>query len=150
MVTPASHILHEIDRCACRKLLLLSDSIKAMNSTSGRSESRREVSCPRRRAHIEERRAGHELVLYDPVAGRLHVLNLTAAQVWRLCDGDKTSGSIAERLAGDFQVDALTDPGLDVRRVLRTFMLAGLVEDNSDGSHAEARHHCGSEKVDGG
>lgn len=92
---------------------------------------------PRRRSHVEERLAGEDLVLYDPAGGRLHVLNATAAAIWRLCDGSLSAPAIAGRFSADFRVDPGQDPQADARLLLRSLFEAGLVEERT-GDHAAA------------
>jgi hypothetical protein len=89
----------------------------------------RMVSLPRRRANVEERNAGSELVLYDPAGGRLHVLNETAAAVWRMCDGSLPAPLLAGRLSSEFEVKHDQDPVADVQRLLSSMFEAGLIED---------------------
>lgn len=93
--------------------------------------SSRDVSYPCRRAHVEERVAGADLVLYDPVGGRLHVLNETAALVWRLCDGSLQNLDIADRFRAAFRFDGDFSPEADIREILHSFLAAGLIEAKS-------------------
>lgn len=91
----------------------------------------RDPSRPCRRPHIEERQAGEHLILYDPVGGRLHDLNATAAAVWRMCDGSVPATVIASRLGEEFDVGHDHNPQEDVRALLREFLQAGLIEDGA-------------------
>ncbi len=67
-----------------------------------------------------------EVVLYDPVAPRLLVLNATGAAVWRRCDGSMTVRALVRAL-----IDALGAPpeqvGADVDAFLRQLLEAGLL-----------------------
>jgi hypothetical protein len=123
----------------------------APEAVSQGSASGGEVSWPRRRSHVEERRAGEDLVLYDPAGGRLHVLNATAAAIWRLCDGSLPAPAIAGRFSTDFRVDPGQDPPGDARLLLRSLFEAGLIEEKA-GDHgaasAEAPKHDGKQEVD--
>ena len=103
----------------------------ATNGVGNEDDPGREVQWPRRRSHVEERAAGSDLVLYDPVGGRLHVLNATAAAVWRLCDGSLQAPALADRFSAGFRVGQGQDPLSDVRELLRSFLDAGLIEDNA-------------------
>ena len=78
---------------------------------------------------MEERQAGADLVLYDAAGGRLHVLNATAAAVWRMCDGSHAMPAIVGRIGSEFSVDTENSPESDVRALLRSFLEAGLIED---------------------
>ena len=76
---------------------------------------------PLRRGGIEERLAASELVLYDPLRGRLHVLNQTAAAVWRLCDGNTQVGVMVARLEAGFRnLEGFNVYG-DIASILRAF-----------------------------
>jgi hypothetical protein len=67
---------------------------------------------PRRRDDLQERRIGDDLMVYDPRARMVHVLNGSAAQVYRLCDGSHDLDAIVRHLRAAFQVPE----GRDVRR----------------------------------
>ena len=57
---------------------------------------------PRAREDVVFRELATEWVLYDPRSRQLHVLNVTAALVWSLCDGatdlDGMVGAVRETL----------------------------------------------------
>lgn len=80
---------------------------------------------------LRERQAGNDLVLYDPQRGRMHVLNASAAMIWRLCDGSRTEEEIVARLTSEFEVDEAADPARDVSEILGLFKKENLL-DNSD------------------
>lgn len=82
---------------------------------------------PSRAPGIEERIAGNDLVLYDATGGRLHVLNLTAAAVWRLCDGSKTVDDILEQVGVEFAFNDGDQPRSDVRGLLGNLREQGLI-----------------------
>jgi hypothetical protein len=53
-----------------------------------------------------------ELVLYDARNGQAFVLNSTAARIWALCDGSRTTNTVARAIATDYGITnrrALTD-----------------------------------------
>jgi len=56
----------------------------------------------RRRPEVICQPAGEEMLLYDPVADAVHVLNCTALAVWELCDGQHTTGDIVAYLRTHF------------------------------------------------
>jgi PqqD family protein of HPr-rel-A system len=67
-----------------------------------------------------------ELVVYEPRTGQAYVLNPTAAQIWALCDGSHSLGSIAEALAtryGLAQQQALADVQACVEALVRAGVL---------------------------
>ncbi|MCI5044794.1 MAG: PqqD family protein, partial [Aquisalinus sp.] len=53
-----------------------------------------------RTANLEVQVLEHETLIYDPSnGGACHVLNQSAAAVWRLCDGERTVSDLAAELA---------------------------------------------------
>lgn len=44
-----------------------------------------------------------ETLIYDREADKAHCLNITAARVWKNCDGKSTVGEIAQRLGNEMQ-----------------------------------------------
>ena len=85
--------------------------------------------CPRAREDVVFRPLGEEWVLYDPVTQQLHVLNMTAALVWALCDGEHRHGAMAEHLAATL-ADAPGPDRLaeDVARALGSLHAEGLFQ----------------------
>lgn len=69
------------------------------------------TSVPVPRDEIASVEADGELVLYDPIAGRAHVLNPTAATVWQVLDGEVDVTTLAGEIAETFDVgvDEVTD-----------------------------------------
>lgn len=60
---------------------------------------------PKAREDVVFRPLADEWVLFDPRRHLLHVLNLTAALVWSLCDGETSMEALVEELESAF-----TDP----------------------------------------
>lgn len=90
-------------------------------------EARRPVPSvtPRRAAHVAERLVDGEMVLYDAVRRRVHVLNATAAFVWRACDGEHNQDDIVAAVRAHYP--RRTDLGCDVAEVLAHFRHEGLL-----------------------
>jgi len=63
------------------------------------SRSDRAGPCPARHAKILWRPTDGCVVLFHEDDGRAYALNETAADVWKLCDGQRTDDAIAEILA---------------------------------------------------
>ncbi len=84
---------------------------------------------PRGRDGLVFRPVGEEWVVWDPEQDELHVLNLTSAMIWRLCDGTASVEAMVEALA-----DTLPDaPGpaaieVAVRETVARFEALGLLE----------------------
>ncbi len=74
---------------------------------------------------------GEELILYDPTSEGIHTLNMTAATIFRLCDGRNTQKDIAKALVESFDSVELTKASSDVKRtldILKTKQLVVSVE----------------------
>ena len=63
---------------------------------------------PPRRTDLSVEEFDGELVLSDPRNGHVYRLNLTAAEVWRLCDGRRSTSEIAEHLTRNYEVESET------------------------------------------
>ena len=57
-------------------------------------------------AHIIETEIDDEVSLYNPHDESVLVLNLTASDVWRLCDGEQTLEEIVELISRAYGVKA--------------------------------------------
>lgn len=83
---------------------------------------------PRFRPDVVFRPLGPEWVLYDPESRKVHVLNATAALVWRLCDGEHRTEDMVRTLRET--VEPSPDEAtvrVDVRETIRTFRSEGLL-----------------------
>jgi hypothetical protein len=79
---------------------------------------------PLRSAALEFQEAGEDVLVHDVLHGKIHVLNVTAAQVLRACDGQTSAVQIAERIAPD----CIARATVDVSRILEEFRLLGLLD----------------------
>lgn len=82
---------------------------------------------PVRKAGVMHQRAGQNVLLYDPAADKVHVLNPTAAAIWEHCDGCCTAEQIAARLAATFAHASDHDLIADVQAALMIFRGEGLL-----------------------
>lgn len=82
---------------------------------------------PRRR-DLPARPAGSELMIRDPVNGRVHFLNATAAAVWECCDGETMRTDCERRLRSRFEVPEPADLQADIQAVLQGFSEKGLLD----------------------
>lgn len=84
---------------------------------------------PSVREDVDFRKVGEDWVLFDPVAQRIHVLDVTGALVWSWCSGgmDVRAMEAEIRQAFGAALPAGEDPG--VRKALREFAAAGLLRD---------------------
>ena len=86
-------------------------------------------SGPRARPDVVFRALSHEWVLYDPRSRELHVLNLTAALVWTLCDGSLDAAGMARSIVETVaESPPESEVVQDVQAVLDTFRSEGLLE----------------------
>ncbi|NNF63659.1 MAG: PqqD family protein [Acidimicrobiia bacterium] len=49
--------------------------------------------------HLIETEVGGDISLYDPTSERVVVLNATASDIWRLCDGEQTLDEVIDLIA---------------------------------------------------
>jgi hypothetical protein len=80
-----------------------------------------------KRSDVICKSAGGEMLLYDPTADSVHVLNSTALIVWELCDGQHSPAEMEAILRGRFSGTAERDLAGDVKTVLALFEAEGLV-----------------------
>lgn len=59
--------------------------------------------CPAARDDVVFRALGGEWLLYDPRSRLLHVLNLSAAVVWSLCDGTHDEAAMVRAVLSGFE-----------------------------------------------
>jgi hypothetical protein len=90
---------------------------------------------PRQEASISEYEVQDDIVLFEPRGASAHVLNGTAAVVWRLCDGEHGSEDIAATLAGLYGREP-SSVLADVRSALAAFRDAGLIQWQDHGEPA--------------
>lgn len=57
-------------------------------------------------AGVVESEVGDSVALFHPDSGRVFVLNATAADVWRLCDGALAFDQLVDALAEAYGTDA--------------------------------------------
>jgi len=70
------------------------------------------------RPDIIAKQIGSELMLYDSANSAIHVLNITAAKIFQLCDGSKTLKEIAKSLKDTFDDVEHVQAYEDVKKTL--------------------------------
>lgn len=81
---------------------------------------------PRRRDDIRSAVIDNEMVLLDAAGGQAGYLNSTAAAIWQLCDGTRSTAEMAETLSG--LVNEPADRLLpDIEQVIATLEQAGVL-----------------------
>ena len=78
-------------------------------------------------SHILETEVGDEISLYDPRTEQVVVLNQTASDVWRLCDGESGVDEIVRLLASAYGVD-----GDQIRREVEETVKSFQIQDLFD------------------
>ena len=79
------------------------------------------------RRDLSEKQVGTDLILYDLDNKALHVLNLTAAEVFKLCDGSHTPEDMARALVKSFDGVKHIQACKDVDRALDILEAQNLV-----------------------
>ena len=78
------------------------------------------LDVPVRSADATLQRVGAEAILHDRRNGRAHVINESAAQIWELCDGQRTLDQIVSSFAGAYDLPA-EDVRADVQDIIAKF-----------------------------
>lgn len=78
-------------------------------------------------SHILETEIADEISLYDPTTEQVVVLNQTASDVWRLCDGESDIEDIVRLLAGAYGVRG-DEIRAEIEETIRSFQDQGLFE----------------------
>jgi PqqD family protein of HPr-rel-A system len=81
---------------------------------------------PRAIEGLEIRVVGGEWLVHDPTNGKVHVLNESAGEILKLCDGDRTYDDIAKSLSDGTGADS-KQVADDVALMIRQFTELGLV-----------------------
>lgn len=81
---------------------------------------------PDRIPDVTEYNLDGEITVFDFSHSKMHMLNMTAAVVWRLCDGTRTLSQLVEDVAVLYDTEAFRVEA-DVRQVVEEFTGAKLV-----------------------
>jgi Coenzyme PQQ synthesis protein D (PqqD) len=86
---------------------------------------------PVRVGGVTLRRSAGEIMLYDPKADRIHLVNTTAAAIWDLCDGETDP---QEMVGAICQLTGMPETIVeeDVAGLLEGFAEAGLIAWSDD------------------
>ena len=82
---------------------------------------------PRPRSSVSLRLVDGEALLYDRESRAMHILNPTAARIWKWCDGKATRAEIIEKMAAVYAA-SLDQISRDVCKTLSSFQEMGLLE----------------------
>jgi hypothetical protein len=87
------------------------------------------------RQDLVAKQVGAESILYDSTNKGIHVLNMTAAKIFQLCDGSHTPEEIAEALEGSFDGVDRVQAYKDVKRTLDVLEAKHLVVPKTNSDH---------------
>ena len=90
----------------------------------------RMVEKPKRRADIINEDVDDETIIYDPKSHNVHHLNPIAGVIWELCDGNRTTREIAEKIVGVLKADP-SQVERDVNKTIQDLQEKGLLEEVS-------------------
>ena len=79
-----------------------------------------DLRLPTPNTDVSLQRVGQEAILHDRRNGRAHVINESAAQIWELCDGQKTLDQIVGAFAAAYALPT-ADVQADVQYILAKF-----------------------------
>ena len=82
---------------------------------------------PLARKDVTVQEIGDEVMLYDSAAEKIHVLNHSAFEIWKLCDGSNTEEDIFGLFSGLYP-DAGDDVFNDIKLVIADFKEKGLLD----------------------
>ena len=101
------------------------------------------TGCPRTRRDLVLQEVGREGLLYDKEGELIHILNTTAIEIWRVCDGEKDVAAIESVIKAKFTNAAGQDVRGDIEKLLTQLDERGLLE--GDGAHPAAAPRPGTE-----
>jgi hypothetical protein len=82
---------------------------------------------PQRRDDLQEQCVGDDLMIYDPTHRIVHILNPTAATIFRLCDGTHDLDSLEEEMRESYEFSRKFDLRSDLLAVIQSFREKGLL-----------------------
>jgi|PlaIllAssembly_1097288.scaffolds.fasta_scaffold1673388_1 hypothetical protein len=76
---------------------------------------------PKVRGDVSIQELGEEVMIYDPLNEKVHVLNTTAHCIWKLCDGNFTLQEIKEEISRKFPQTAEQEILHDIASAIDSF-----------------------------
>lgn len=86
------------------------------------------MGCPRARTDLVLQEVGAEGMLYDRTGERIHILNVTALAIWKVCDGSRGVEAIETAIRRRFSRLDGHDIRNDIEKLLTEFEERGLLE----------------------
>ncbi|HSG06861.1 MAG TPA: hypothetical protein VLA36_00790 [Longimicrobiales bacterium] len=84
---------------------------------------------PSARGDVDFRKVGEDWLLFDPVAQRVQVLDVTAALVWSYCSGEMDVAAMETEIRRAFGAALPKSEDTGVQQALRHFADAGLLRE---------------------
>ena len=75
-----------------------------------------QVPCARSEITVQE--IGDDIMLYDDVNEKIHVLNHSAYAIWKLCNGQNTLEDIHAQMSAQYP-EASTNLSIDIQSTIR-------------------------------
>jgi len=79
-------------------------------------------------SHVKWRLEDGEMVVFDPIQGKVHVLNAVASKIWALLDTEKVMTDIVEELSGRYPEIPTEKIRQDVDAFVRELTQKGLLK----------------------
>ena len=87
---------------------------------------------PKRADGVEARELGDECMLHDSRNGSVHIVNDTAAFVWRLCDGHHTVDEMVSALVEKYDIPADADVHKDIGGILADLTRQNVLQQSTE------------------
>jgi hypothetical protein len=85
------------------------------------------TECPKARTDLMLQEVGSEGMLYDRTGERIHILNVTALAIWKVCDGSRDINAIGAAIGLGFSGLEGHDIKSDIEKLLTEFEERGLL-----------------------
>jgi len=86
------------------------------------------TGCPKARRDLVLQEVGREGLLYDRDGELIHILNATAIEIWRVCDGVRDLDAIESAIRSKFSGVGSHDIRGDIEKLLTQLHERGLLE----------------------
>jgi hypothetical protein len=86
---------------------------------------------PIRKPSVVTREMESECILYDPDAKVVHIVNVTARDVWKLCDGKHSLEEIAMKLYEEYDIE-MSVLEKDTQKIISDLEKIGLLSCSSE------------------
>lgn len=81
----------------------------------------------KKQENISSRKLGTDLMLYDPKADKVHILNETGVIVWELTDGKNSINNIEEAFVKQFPDSTFKTISADINEIIEKLLSEKLI-----------------------